>query len=87
MLDIPSNSFNVDKLLAQEIADYDDTINAYGLLEVKDKVTGEIIQDDNNPWFMIENVSDDRLYLDSTEEYFERDTEVFTYRWIAFRAR
>ena len=88
MFAIPSTSFNEDMIIQQEIADYDGTINAIGLLKVKDNKTGETLyENDGNPWFLIEHMDQTRIYKDSLERYFEKDDDAYSYEWIAFRVR
>ena len=47
-------SFNEERLLQQELDDYEETVNAVGLLQVQDRETGELVYErDGNPWFLI----------------------------------
>ena len=83
----PTESFNEDLLFEEEVAVYGETVQAVGLLSVRDKETNTPLMndDDNSPWFLIEHMTDKKLFMDTTEKYFRADDPEYIYEWVAFR--
>ena len=79
-------SFNEQLLLQQELSDYGNTVNAVGLLQVTDCETGAILEErDGIPWFLIEYVTEDKFFVDTRDNFFNRNDERYSYQWIAYR--
>ena len=87
-LSLPTSSFNEELLIRQELEDYEETVNAVGLLQVKERETDELVYErDGNPWFLIEHVDSTKFCMDTSENYFLRDDDRYTYKWVAYRMR
>ena len=85
-LSIPS--FQLEWLDYVEHYYYDTKVNAVGLLEVIDNATGQcILETDGTPWFLIENQSPTKYFLDTQDNYFLKEDKRYRYRWLAFRNR
>ena len=84
---LPNKTFNYGLLKEVQNFYYDDMIidiKAYGLLQVRNRNTGNILLDGNEPWFLIEHISKEKFYLDTHTNWFNRNDQNFMYRWVAF---
>ena len=91
-MSVPTASFNEEFLKHEEYRCYGLSINAKGLLVVRKRDyvpysdEDEYLSEDfGYTWFLIEHISKEKFFLDTTEKYFLRNDPRYTYTWIAFR--